>query len=290
MRIRNVHDRDAAALLAIHQQITPHRHHTAREIRSLLDAAAFAQVAEVNGQVVGYAAALPVPGLANVADLTGMVAPAHQRRGIGRALLKALVDGLRPQRIHQLTFSLPDIHSPVALFLLSHGFTLHHEEWELVRDGGSPTAAPNWPPDFTLRQLTRDAAATTFRRLYDASFGPHPWYQPYTDSELFNLFPRQGLPRFLFRGDEPIGFFWCWPSAKDQGVIEPVGVAAAYQGQGLGRQLVLAALRELERRAVSQVKIGAWRENAAAIHLYQSLGFHHTHTITHLQKVLSGED
>ena len=89
MRIRNVHDRDAAALLAIHQQITPHRHHTAREIRSLLDAAAFAQVAEVNGQVVGYAAALPVPGLADVADLTGMVAPAHQRRGIGRALLKA---------------------------------------------------------------------------------------------------------------------------------------------------------------------------------------------------------
>lgn len=283
MRIRNVHDRDAAALLAIHQQITPHRHRTAREIRSLLDAAAFAQVAEMNGQVVGYAAAMPVPGLTTVADLTGLVAPAHQRQGVGRALLQALVSGLRPQGIHQLTFSLSDTHSPEALFLLNNGFTLHHEEWELVRVGQPQPPLPNWPPDFTLRQLTRDAAATTFRRLYDASFGPHPWYQPYTDSELSSLFPQQGVPRFLFKGDEPIGFFWCWPSAKDQGVIEPVGIAAAYQGQGLGRQLVLAALRELERRAVSQVKIGAWQSNAAAIHLYQSLGFHHTHTITHLQ-------
>jgi mycothiol synthase len=287
MVIRKVLDGDAAALLSIHQQVNPRQTHSARELRTLLDAAAFAQVAEIRGQVVGYAAALPVPGLAHMADLTGAVAPTFQRRGIGRELLKALVPGLRPQGVQVLTFSLADVQTPAGLFLLANGFNLHHEEWELIREGGPSLALPTLPTGFAIRQLTRNAAAITFRRLYDESFGPHPWYQPYTDDELFNLFPRQGLPRFLLKGDEAVGFVWYWSDARDEGVIEPLGVAAAHQGQGLGRQLMLTALHELQRKSVHRVKIGAWRENAAAVHLYESLGFYHTKTIAHLQLTMA---
>jgi L-amino acid N-acyltransferase YncA len=60
-------------------------------------------VAELDGQVVGFAYACPHRERAAyrwAADVTVYVDPAHQRRGVGRELYVALFELLRRQRLH----------------------------------------------------------------------------------------------------------------------------------------------------------------------------------------------
>ncbi|MCL4867855.1 MAG: GNAT family N-acetyltransferase [Anaerolineae bacterium] len=276
MRIRQVQRRDAAALQALQQQVSP-------DMRGdlLAVAAAPIQVAEIRGGVVGYAAALPVPGLPDNAELVGGVLPVYRRQGIGWALLQALREHL-PHSYHCLTFAIAAENAPATSFLQAAGFTVHHEEWEMVWQGGDASPLlPALPFGFTSHHLDGKAAAPLFRHLYDTTFSPHPWYQPYSDDELFSLFPHQGQPHFLYHQHEPVAFIWYWLEGGKHGVIEPVGVIPAYQGQGLGRQMLYLALANLTKQGARQVKIGTWQKNAAAIHLYHSLGFHHTQTITH---------
>ncbi|MBP8001532.1 MAG: GNAT family N-acetyltransferase [Chloroflexi bacterium] len=283
MRIRPIKTRDAAALLPLFPLAFPDRVITLREVREQLSAAAYSLLAEIDSQTVGFVVAMPVPGLPDQLDLSGAVAVDRRRQGIGTALLQGLVAHLRPQGYHTLTYALTDSHAPVAYFLPQRGFILHHEEWELHRPGDLAIPPIYLPYGYSRRQLTRLAAAATFRRLYDESFGPHPWYQPYGDEELLHLFRQQGLPQFLCQGELPVGFIWSWVDRTGLGIIEPVGIIPTHQGQGLGRQLILSALLGFPPGAIPQVKIGAWHSNAAAIHLYQSLGFRRVHTITHLQ-------
>ena len=287
MRIREAQSRDAAAILTLQQQLFPTQRATLTSVRQLMAAAATVPVAEENGKLVGYAAAYSVPGLPHLADLSGGVLPEQRRQGLGSALLQALLAGLRRHAYQALTYAVTDMASSAAQFLARHQFTLHHEEWELQRDNSLPLPAVQLPEGFTLKRGVGHAAAATFSRLYNASFGPHPWYQPYSEEEILNLFGRQGLPWFLGYGKQTVGFIWYWPEADGVGLIEPVGVLPVLQGQGLGRIMLHQALAHLQGQGVNQVKIGAWSENAAAIHLYQSLNFHHTHTLTHLQLTLN---
>ncbi len=114
MRIREAQSRDAAALLALHQQLFPAQRATLGSVRQLMAAAATLTVAEQNGQVLGYAAAYPVPGLPQLVDLAGGVAPEQRRQGVGTHLLKALLETLQRQPYQALTYAVTDMASPAA--------------------------------------------------------------------------------------------------------------------------------------------------------------------------------
>lgn len=56
--------------------------------------------------------------------------------------------------------------------------------------------------------------------------------------------------------------------------LHHVGVLPAYQRQGIGRLLSVESIRFAKEKNV-QIKLEVHRENAAAISLYRSLGFHY---------------
>lgn len=60
----------------------------------------------------------------------------------------------------------------------------------------------------------------------------------------------------------------------DEGEILNLGVDRARRGQGIGRALVSAVLRELHARGATAVYLEVRQSNAAARHLYAHLGFH----------------
>ena len=61
--------------------------------------------------------------------------------------------------------------------------------------------------------------------------------------------------------------------AADEGEILNLGVAAAHRRQGIARALVERALQDLAGRGVRTVYLEVRASNAAARHLYESLGF-----------------
>ena len=63
------------------------------------------------------------------------------------------------------------------------------------------------------------------------------------------------------------------------GSIQNVGVMAPYRGQGLGRALVLQALRGFRSSGLTRATLEVTAENSGAVQLYRSVGFHKIKTL-----------
>lgn len=95
-------------------------------------------LAEVDGEVAGYACWGPIPGTVESADLYWIaVHPRHQGRGVGRALLAAAEEGMRRQgrrRCWIETATRPQ-YAPTRAFYLACGYTLVAELPEYYAPG-----------------------------------------------------------------------------------------------------------------------------------------------------------
>lgn len=225
------------------------------------------------GEAWGFARTIPVPGLPVLTDLQLFVAPQRRRQGIGTLLWQQVRQDLRAQpQVSRVSAAVRRRQTPAAHFLLHHGFTLEHVEWELARSLAADLPRPDWPASYELTAYRRAAAIQHFISLYDASFGSTPWYQPFSEEEVEETLQDAGDLLFAATGHEPVGVAWLRLDASD-GRIEPVGVAPSHQGRGVGRALLRAALLALRERGAREARLGVWRRNRPAIRLYRQLGF-----------------
>ena len=65
---------------------------------------------------VGYASVVPVPGLNEIGELRGGIDPNHRRRGLGSQLLCHLLADLAQSDFYQISYPVPALDSPAALF------------------------------------------------------------------------------------------------------------------------------------------------------------------------------
>jgi mycothiol synthase len=229
------------------------------------------------GRAWGYARIMPVPGLSALADLQLVVAPERRRQGIGTLLWQQVRQELRAQPpFKRVSAAVRRRQTPAAHFLTHHGFTLEHVEWELSRSLADELPEPVWPAGYQLARYRRGAATRHFVSLYDASFSATAWYQPFSEEEVAETLQDAGDLLFAVvgpqPGQEPVGVAWLRLEGSD-GRIEPVGVAPAHQGRGVGRALLEAALQELRQRGAREARLGVWRRNRGAVSLYRQLGF-----------------
>jgi ribosomal protein S18 acetylase RimI-like enzyme len=78
------------------------------------------------------------------------------------------------------------------------------------------------------------------------------------------------------RDDFPIGQVWIDLAKKEPqsiGILWALRVMAAYQGQGIGSQLIGTAESYLRERPFTIAEIGVEKENLAARRLYERLGY-----------------
>ncbi len=218
----------------------------------------------------GYAALWPLPGLPALYQLQGQVQ--EQACAVGaEQLLKAVLQGADRQRVRQISYGVDSLESSAARFLLAHGFRLEHEEWQM--QAALPPAQPlrALPAGYTLCTLPVPQAVDRFLQLYEECFKARPWYQPYSRTELAAELHSAGDLLFVCREGTAVAFAWLRLDGA-AGEIEPIGVAPAQQGMGMGHALFSQALWRLSERGARQVSVGVWRENEAAVALYRSAG------------------
>lgn len=247
-----------------------------RELTNIPNMGGRVWVGTLNDQPISYASVIPLPGLPHLLELDGFVALNQRRKGHGSTLLTAVLTALAGSN-KTVTYAVGGHNEPAALFLRHHRFDVEHEEWQMVwrADEGQEKKTAVLPPPLTIRTLPQPQAITQFIALYDRSFAPHPWYQPYTPDEVAALLASPADLHFLYTNEEPIGFAWL-RLAGAMAEIEPVGIVPAWQGRGNGRFLLHHALAYLVRHGCREVHLGVWQSNQAAIELYQRLGFRHT--------------
>jgi ribosomal protein S18 acetylase RimI-like enzyme len=296
MAIRSYQVRDAADLAAAHNEIYPDEPLTVAGFHQRVVAYGRSTwIMTQNDKAVGVTAVTTIPGLPHIRVLHGFIAPSWQRQGLGSQLLQHVLAELRGERGEergetkdtqplvpslQLSYCVDDVNSPAYHFLRHHHFYIEHEELHLVLPSpphlltSSPLPAPI--------TLPRAQAVRQFISLYDQSFGPHPWYQPYTAEEVATLLVHPHDLLFARDDDHWVGFVWIKMIGVGLGEIEPIGVLAEWQGKGYGRFLLQTAVNNLRQREAKKIHIGAWATNTTALHLYDSLGFQHDHTLAYL--------
>lgn len=217
-----------------------------------------------------------------------VVAPSARGRGLGRALVQAMLEQSPDGRLRLWAHG--DL--PAAARLAeSLGFRRSRVLFQLRRPlSGShapPLPAVRLPAGVSLRTFRVGADEQAWTRINNRAFADHPdqggWgvgevqlreKEPWFDPAGFFLAERDG---------RLVGFHWTKvhgghgpgePHAHPPiGEVYIVGVDPAEQGRGLGPALTLVGLHHLQERGLSDVLLYVDESNAAAVRVYERLGF-----------------
>lgn len=275
--IRDYRPDDAAALFVVRAAIEPvdagEMVAWTQDLEERVEAGTRVWLLARGRRLAGYAAVEPLPGLPGVYDLSGGVVPARRGLGLGGRLLAHVAAQAPALGVQQLSARVERLEDETAVFLLRRGFAVEHEECLLELSDLSALPPVPDAPGVAVVSFPRQQAIAEFIHLYDQSFAGRPWSQPYSTAEVAATLADAGDLLFATVDGEPVGVVWHERLPDGRGRVEPIGIAAAHQGQGHGRRLLLAALHSLRRQRAAPVEIGLWRTNEVAMHLYKSLGF-----------------
>jgi mycothiol synthase len=218
------------------------------------------------------AAALITTGTDAEREAEFVVDPDARRRGLGTAMLAALLE-----------------RSPAGLLVWAHGD--HPAARRLAATQGltavrellqlrAPVAhATTGGPDDAGHRLdafrpNRDESA--WLDLNARAFASHPEQGAVTRDDLDALMaePWFDADDFLLDrdGDDLVGY--CWLKVENGvGEFYVVGVSPDHQGRGVGRRLVTAGLARLAERGITTASLYVEADNTAAVRLYRSFGF-----------------
>jgi mycothiol synthase len=230
-------------------------------------------LALAEGRVVGYGHLDPPTETESaVAEL--VVHPGHRQRGHGRALAEALLARAGNLRV----WAHGELPAAVAL-ANSLGFTRMRALLRLRRPLAEPLPEARIPSGVGIRTFEPGRDEHAWIGVNARAFSHHPEQGAWTvedlrDREAEAWFDPAGF--FLAeRGGRLAGFHWTkvHPGDTPIGEVYVVGVDPGEQGTGLGRALTLTGLHHLRSLGLSQVMLYVDEDNAAAVRLYESLGF-----------------
>lgn len=221
-----------------------------------------------------------------------VVAPSHRGRGHGRALANALLAAA--PGAHGRVWGHGQ-HPHAERLAEKFGFDRVRTLLQMRRSLYAPVPSPVFPGDVSVRTFRVDTDEKAWLAVNAAAFR---WHPEQGDMTLDDLRQREAEPWFdpygfflAERGGELIGFHWTkvhandgesWEASRSEsedtsgnpiGEVYAVGVVPEAQGSGLGRALTVTGMQYLRGLGLSQVLLYVEETNAAAVRLYESLGF-----------------
>ncbi len=264
-------------------------------IKRFLDAHSLAGFAALeNGQTAGYSFYV----LEELKGLIGglYVSPRFPQQAIGTKLLDELLFNLRaiPQ-LERIEAQLMPFGCTMDAVLASQGFRLFARQFMLL-DLRQPGVAEKVSPGLRLEPWN-DRYFESCARLIRLAYTDHvdgeinDQYRSHAGALRFlkNIILLPGCGQFqqaasfVLRSpgsDELTGAVLTSAVAPGVGHTTQICIQPGYQGHGLGRQLMLAAVAALRQQRFAELTLTVTSANASAVHLYETLGFRTIKTFT----------
>jgi len=211
-------------------------------------------------------------------ELYAAVMPALRRGGLGRRLLTPLFSWAKeraargPVALRTRVPDLPEAFGTLA-FLAAMGFSQIAAQLSLQHSGlRLPPSRP--PPALSVRPLDAgdSAALAQFARLSDDAWEGSPDAFPSREGEALRAAADPGrLILLAFQGSEAMGYL---SGLRLDGAlgIDGIAVLPRFRRRGIGRELLLSALRSGTGRSPAML-LTVREDNLAARELYRSVGF-----------------
>ena len=210
--------------------------------------------------------------------LEGGVLPAHQRLGIGGRLFDWALERGRGAGAEVARAQAAEDDNPQASFLQRRGFRQVRRH-EVLRWVGEAVPEPVLPPEMVLRRL-RPGDEASLTGAQNAAFEGQWGFSPNTVEQIshdvhISRTTSEGVA-LLMDGDDVAAYCTTQTvgtAPQVAGSVLMLGVHPRYQGLGLGRASLLAAMRLLLDRGARAIELTVDAENQAAKRLYESVGF-----------------
>ncbi|MFA4044458.1 MAG: hypothetical protein HZRFUVUK_001245 [Candidatus Fervidibacterota bacterium] len=132
----------------------------------------------------------------------------------------------------------------------------------------------------TVRKMRRTDGEGIYKFICGLSthsrmmFHPHPFSRQTAEHTAAEADSPSRFSIVATYGDEIVAYA-CWAHRmfRFNFPVVSIAVADAFQNQGLGRQLMLILIEAAKMRKKRGLELDVYKENARAIHLYESLGF-----------------
>ena len=166
----------------------------------------------------------------------------------------------------------------VTDWLESHGFHQGGADAHMLYDLDRSLPEALIPPGCQLRASAGLPEVHARASAQHGAFGSKVPFDRYV--QRFTRFMQSGVydPQWDIVAEMPDGkigaFCLTWPDpVTGVALFEPVGTHPDYQRKGLGRAVMLEALRRLARAGMRQAIVTTGEDNLPAIKLYESVGF-----------------
>ena len=233
-------------------------------------------------QTIGYAH-LDAPDYAGQGgDITAelVIHPAHRRQGHGAQLLASVLAAAGDHGARLWAHG--DLPGSAALASRSELTRIRALLQLRMPLAEVPAADPVFPAGVTVRAFAPGADEAAWLGVNQRAFAHHPEQGSWT---IDDLRLREAEPWFdpngfflAERDGRIVGFHWTKVHQPDDGAapigeVYVVGVDPGQQGGGLGRALTQTGLAHLRRLGLAEVMLYVDEDNAAAVKMYNALGF-----------------
>ncbi|HEX3269261.1 MAG TPA: GNAT family N-acetyltransferase [Ktedonobacterales bacterium] len=221
------------------------------------------------GALVGYAA---LDGGPPEAELCGMVAPSHRRKGIGRALLDAVTDACRHATVYRLLLICEDASTSGREFVqaidAAHSFSELHMEMD------APPAAEQSQSDVLVREATSQDYDALADVLVSAFGGSYDHTRARIEAEA-----GEGDGRYLVGevDGQLVGGLKLYEHDGRAGIYA-FGVSQEERGKGYGRAILQQTIEIARADGFPRIYLEVDDDNTVARRLYESSGFQTTTT------------
>jgi len=239
-------------------------------------------IAEHAGSIIGFAAVFVEKALKR-AILECLVHPLHRRKGIATELIHRAIRHAEEAGSRVAQVCIPQINLPAKNLTARLGFKFVRLFFELQVDLNSVRLPDVELRGYIIRSLGRDEA-DKLTHIQNRAFADSWGFNPNTLDEIeYRINLSCCAPENIILAtlkNKPVGYCWTRimmeenPAAVGvKGEIHMLGVDPDFRKKGIGRNVLLAGLADLNSKGVTIVELTADGEEPVAMGLYESVGF-----------------
>jgi len=242
-------------------------------------------VAEKDRVLVGYGLALGQPS--QRCTLYVVVHPSQRRKGLGSQLLDLTLGRAREVGSKTILIYANEHNSASNSFLKNHGFVPVGSSGAMKAPASLEVPPFEFPAGFTLKRYSEvndplillSALNHCYLDMWGHQHNDKPTAEEIQSPRFLKYYDAEDI-LLLFDSKNAIAGICSLKSEgkrdeKDNAtnLLDAPGVIKEYREQGYQRQLVLAGIQHLRRKATRPITLEFWGDNENALNIYRALGF-----------------
>ncbi len=233
-------------------------------------------------EVIGSALVRVIAG-STISEASLQVHPGWRHRGIGSALLSAVVERTRQLGTTAIQIYASAGHSDAPAFLQKRGFAAQGNYTELRLSEGIRLPPVIWPYGYSMRPYAEVQNISTLTEAMNLCYIPLWGHREVSEDEMASWLPgfdQQGLFLVFSEKGRVVGISRVEPSPErtkknglPTGYIDAPGVVPQHRRLDLYRALVLTGINWLRDQGQSWVEMESWGDKLEVLKMYRELGF-----------------